>query len=835
MPASPTATVIVLNYNGEHHLRTCLPSLEALDYPATHITVVDNGSSDRSIEYLRRSHPSAAIIRLGTNRGFAAAYNIAIRQAQSDLVAILNNDARVARSWLSELVASLDRHQAVATSSMILDWEGAKIDFAGALPTFLGHSWQLDHGEPVGLQYAERPLLFASGGSMLIRRDAFLEAGGFDEDYFAYFEDVDLGWRLNVLGHRIVFAPQAITYHRLHGTASGWAHALRLRLYERNGLATVYKNYGDEALSRVLPAAVTLTVARALDHGLLDGAGIEFGKRAPDIGQIPAPVVSTLIALEDFGRSLPALATKRRAVQSRRAVPDEEIFALFPNPLRLHEVDDRYLAAAETLIRDFGIAELFGLPAPSARVTVPTLPPVDAAGAESRSRLVSIVVLTASGPRHLPQCLDSLRHHDWPASDTEVIVVDNGSSEDPTAIAERHYPGVRVIRTGNNLGFAGGNNVGARSASGDWLIFLNDDTRVAPGWIDEMMAVAARRKAAAVGALLTDWTGERVDFAGGLVNFEGRGYSLNHGKPVTAVNLAEGPLLFACGAAVLFRRDIFERCGGWDEGTFAYYEDVELGWRLWLLGYEVWFAPRAIVYHKHHGTSGGESPARARALERNALRMLYTHLEERTLKRVLPAALLLAIDRPLLATPFSRAAGDSDRSSLQRVAAQLRPGTLKIRLLHALSRRGARRQMGTRWNLRRVGAQGLVGAMRDVALEIGSAWQRSSPRTRYQIERTDPNAAVQGRSERVAIGVVAALLGIRDFIHALPELSARRAGLQSARRRSDAEIIARFGDLWMGAVPSPQPDMHVALRNSVIETLGLCWDVVTASAETREP
>ena len=79
---------------------------------------------------------------------------------------------------------------------------------------------------------------------------------------------------------------------------------------------------------------------------------------------------------------------------------------------------------------------------------------------------------------------------------------------------------------------------------------------------------------------------------------------------------------------MLVARDVFLDAGGWDEGTFAYYEDVELGWRLWLLGHEVWLAPNAVIYHKHHGTSGRwAEPPRLRLLERNALRMLYTHLE----------------------------------------------------------------------------------------------------------------------------------------------------------------------------------------------------------------
>lgn len=819
MPASPTATVLVLNHNGEGHLRACLPSLEALDYPGARITVVDNGSRDGSLEYVRRAHPGVGLIELGSNLGFAPAYNAAVRQTSTDLIAILNNDTRVAASWLSELVAAIERNHAAAAASAIVDWDGARVDFAGGLPTFLGHSWQLDHGEPVGREYMERPLLFASGGSMLITREAFLDAGGFDDDFFAYFEDVDLGWRLNVLGRRIVFAPQAVTYHRLHGTASGWSHALRLRLYERNALATLFKNYGDEALARVLPAAIALTLARCAHASGLDAESICFGREPPATADVHPAAIATLIALEDFAGWLPALREKRRRIQSRRATADTDIFKLFPDPLRLHAVSDSYRAAAETLMRDFRIAELFGLapPAPVVPVQHPWAPP--AAPVAAPAPLVSIVVLTASGPKHLPECLESLRQHAWPAAQTEVIVVDNGSAEDPTSVVERHYPGAKVIRTGDNLGFAGGNNAGARAASGEYIVFLNDDTRVAPDWLTRLVDVARRRQAASVGALILDWDGEHVDFAGGLVNLEGRGFSVEHGLPTEELTRIEQPELFACGAAVLFRTDIFRATGAWDENTFAYYEDVEIGWRLWILGHEVWLAPDAIVYHKHHGTSGQASAPRDRALDRNALRMLYTHLEEDTLQRVLPAALMLAADRALLGTPFSRAAEEGSRTAFGTLARRLRPRVLKIRLLHALSQRGARRQRGAVANLRVVGFSGLAAAVVQVVRDLAEGWDSPGGRAQYLIEQTPAIPTLASGTEKLPIQLAATLLGIDDFFHALPSLSAKRAWLQASRKRRDAEIIDRFGKYWFNAVPASRPELHESRRSEILDTL----------------
>lgn len=843
MPFQPRAAILVLNYSGRQHLERCLPSLAQLSYPNASVVVVDNGSTDDSLAFVRANHPDVTVLALGANRGFAPAYNIAVRESDADVVVLLNNDTRVEPDWLDQLVDVLDRRQAAAAASCMLDWDGCHIDFAGVLPTFLGHSWQVDHGMAVGRSYDEQPLLFGCGGSVAIRRQVFLDVGGFDDDYFAYFEDLDLGWRMSLAGHTTVLAPRAITYHRLHATAGEWGQTLRLRLYERNALWTIFKNYDDESLSRILPAAIALTIGRALSHAKLDDHAVRFGHETPDRLHLPPRVIGTLLALEDVARHLPRLQEKRRQVQAQRRRSDEELFALFPEPLRLHEAGDRYRDAAGALIHDFRIGELFGLRRPL-RVSRGGPAPDEAdepgarrsvAGDAGLRPRVSVIVLTASGARHLPDCLDSLRQHDWPADRTEVIVVDNASTEDPTAAAQRHYPGVRLIRSSRNLGFSGGNNLGARAASGEWLVFLNDDTRVSPSWLTEMMAVADRRSAASVGALIVDWEGRRIDFAGGLMNFEGRGYSLGHGLDVADGECSERPLLFGCGAAVLFRRDVFESVGGWDEPTFAYYEDVEFGWRLWMLGHEVWFAPRAVVHHRHHGTSGIESPPRARAFERNALRMVYSLLEDGTLRRVLPAALLLAADRVLLETPFSRAqesAGDGGGSPRRH---RVPLHAIKIRLLQALGQRGARRQYSTWTNLKRVGAAGVAGALFDTAKDTSRTWRMTDARAPYIIERTGPSAAVDMRHDLLPSATVAKLLGLGDFLTMLPELSARRAWLQARRQRTDAEILARFGGRWTAAVPSARGDLHAEVRDPLMSVFGLGDPAPPASASPRSP
>jgi GT2 family glycosyltransferase len=793
---SPRVALLILNQNGREHLEACLPSVLAQDYPASaySVEVIDNGSTDGSIEWLRRKFPSVVCHRLERNLGFAAAYDDVIRQSSSEYIALLNNDTRVEPNWLTELVSAAGRHHADCVGAKILDWDGRRIDFAGAVTSFIGHSWQVDHGMPADRSYEERPLLFACGGAALISREAYLASGGLDREFFAYFEDVDLGWRMALLGYTTVFAPQAVTYHRLHGTASRVPFAARLRLYERNALAMLYKNYEDETLRRVLPAAVALCLLRGLRHSGLDADSFRLGAPAPTDPSISARLAAHLLALEDFSSMLPVLQQRRADIQRRRTVPDAEIVKLFGDPFRLHEGGD-YEQIARTLIRDLGLDEIFPAPAgtvpvPAAAVDLPVAIHTDRAAGEPSGDpepLVSIVILTVLGATHLEECLTSLRTQTYPAHAREVIVVDNGSADDPSEQVARDYPGARVIRTGKNIGFSAANNLGARAGRGKYVVFLNDDTRLDPDWLFQLVATTRRRGAASAGSRIVTWDGSKIDFVGGVVNCEGKGFQTDTGSPDVGRHTEEVPLLFGCGAAVLVDRELFLAIGGMDEGAWMYYEDVELGWRLWLLGHEVWFSPRSIVFHKHHGTWGRwPEPPRLRLYERNSLRVLYTHLERSSLGSVLSAALLLAADRALLATNFSRAARDEEEASRDRdrggAADPPRLRTIAANFKAALRQRGVTKRESIVANARRVGPRGLGGALRQ-ALRGAAVVPAPSRRLAYDLSRGMPPADLDSRREPLPPGAAAALLGLHDFLMNLPALGARRAWLQSARRR----------------------------------------------------
>jgi GT2 family glycosyltransferase len=265
-PDLPTVSVIVLNYNTCEHLESCFNSLQQLIYPEDklELILVDNASTDQSVAYIRANFTDVKLIINDKNYGFSQGNNIGARAANGDLVAFLNPDMRVDGRWLIELVKPLLRDGEVTSAgSRILSWDGHSIDFAGSAANFYGYGYQLGVGQQAEKRsYAPEQTLFACGGAMIIRRQVFLDVGGFDEDFFAYYEDLDLGWRLWVMGYKVVFAAASITYHRHHGSWQKVNDEKRRVLYERNAFLAMLKNYDKANLNKILPVALLLLLKR---------------------------------------------------------------------------------------------------------------------------------------------------------------------------------------------------------------------------------------------------------------------------------------------------------------------------------------------------------------------------------------------------------------------------------------------------------------------------------------------------------------------------------------------------------------------------------------------
>jgi len=359
-----SVTIVVVNLDGADLLPPCLDSIRALDYTGEYdVVVVDNGSTDGSLELLSDRYPEVTVLPQGRNTGFASAVNQGARAGTGTYLALLNNDMRVDPSWLTELVGGVDRaSRTVCVAGLITSDDGSTVDFADASLSFNGRGDQPGFGSPIGdLDDGAdgRELLFACGGSLLVDRQVFLDVGGFDETFFAYLEDVDLGWRLNLFGYRVVLAASARSFHLHHGTAGRFPRYQRELLIERNALATVIKNYDDAHLAQVLVPSLLLLAKRGALKAGLDRSTFDIGGSTDEDQVVGRDALATLVAAADITDDLPALFERRRVVQAGRQCPDEDLIARFGHPLRPPSLDAGYLGGQIGAVRAFGLDDVF--------------------------------------------------------------------------------------------------------------------------------------------------------------------------------------------------------------------------------------------------------------------------------------------------------------------------------------------------------------------------------------------------------------------------------------------------------------------------------------------
>lgn len=369
--SAATVSVVVINLNGRHHLEPCFQSLVEQDYPAEliELILVDNASDDGSLELMRARFPSVTIIRNGANVGFAPAVNQGAAAASGRYLALINNDTRAEPGWVTAMVAALDdgRERGVAcVGSRILDWEGRRLDFVSSGASFYGFGYQFFHDFPLESTSIEaHEALFACGGAMLVDRAVFLEVGGFDEDYFAYYEDVDFGWRLWVLGYRVLITPAATIYHRHHGTSSRMQKYQLHKLFERNALMTVIKNYEESNLQRVLSSSLLMMFQRMLgDAGdavaweQFDFARGGVQPAAVQAQTAPRLMLSPIAAVKDIVDDFPRIWEKRRQIQARRARADAAIFPLLRYPFGPHYQYESRPAVSQSIMDALGVRDM---------------------------------------------------------------------------------------------------------------------------------------------------------------------------------------------------------------------------------------------------------------------------------------------------------------------------------------------------------------------------------------------------------------------------------------------------------------------------------------------
>lgn len=312
----PAVSIIILNFNGRIHLEKCLPSLLDLEYPKEkfEIIIVDNASEDDSVCWLRREYPDIRLVINTSNLGFAAGINAGADIANGNYFAFLNPDMRVDKKWLISLVNTLKSEKNAACSgSIVLNWNGDKVDYAGRPNDALNLCPEAAvNAEQVLKSAYDCPMLFASGGAMLINRKTFFKLGGFDRDYFMYHEDVDLGWRLWIHGYKVLRSSGSIVYHRGGASSKRLQPEFVYSLAQKYSFYTLFKNLEESHLWPIVAGVLYFLVERSQ---WFDNAGVPLEK-----------------SVQDFTQDLETVLRKRAVIQAKRVLSDSEIFEACKHP-----------------------------------------------------------------------------------------------------------------------------------------------------------------------------------------------------------------------------------------------------------------------------------------------------------------------------------------------------------------------------------------------------------------------------------------------------------------------------------------------------------------------
>jgi hypothetical protein len=305
-------SLIIVNWNGRDLLEDCLPSLENQTITAEEIIVVDNGSNDDSVEFLKISFPSVKVVTLDKNYGFAKANNIGIRLASGSRIALLNNDTVVDSQWLEELNHALDNHPEVGfcASKMLMYRDPNIIDSAGDM-LGIARAYKRGHRKQDGTEFNEPAFVFgACAGAALYRREMLADIGLFDETFVTNLEDVDLSFRAQLAGYKCIYVPTAVVYHKVGETKRriSWID----RLTHRNNRLMWLKNAPGLLLLKYATRVLTEEMQR-LANGL--GIGLS-GLRRPDVKDLKM----FLAADAELLRLLPEIRRKRREIQGKRVV-----------------------------------------------------------------------------------------------------------------------------------------------------------------------------------------------------------------------------------------------------------------------------------------------------------------------------------------------------------------------------------------------------------------------------------------------------------------------------------------------------------------------------------
>lgn len=301
---APSAEIVVLNYNGRTLLDVAFTSIFGQTYADYGVILLDNGSTDGSVEFVREKWPETRVVALAENVGVTGALNHAVEATSARYIALLNNDIELEPDWLAELVTALTEHPGAGSAAgKLLSFSRREvIDGAGDVVSWSGACYRRGQGETDRGQYNRPEAVFsASGAAALYRREAFERVGLFDEDFYAYLEDVDWGFRAQLAGFSCRYVPSAVAFH-VGGATTGGDERVYLAHLRRNVMLLVLKNYPAKSLLR----HAHKVAAYQMMHVLVAARDGQIRDHAR--------------ALRDVVRLLPSTLRKRRTIQRGRQI-----------------------------------------------------------------------------------------------------------------------------------------------------------------------------------------------------------------------------------------------------------------------------------------------------------------------------------------------------------------------------------------------------------------------------------------------------------------------------------------------------------------------------------
>ncbi len=316
----PFVSVIIANLNSRQYLARCLLSLMDIDYPKQklEIILVDDASSDDSVDFIKHKFPSVKIIRNKKSLGPAESRNIGIKIAKGNLIAFLDNDVEVEANWLKPLVDTIisNGNIAICSPKVLFLHNKKQINSAGGAVNMYGDGWGRGVFEEDRYQYDNKKnIFFGCSVAMLTKKEIIERIGCFDKDYFYLYEDLDYAWRANLIGFKVAYVPESVVYHKFGATMKRDSSVVRF-FTERNRILTLLKNYETMTLIRVLPKFLKQRINRVI----YNIKGIKKMNFQGYLSFLAAWLWNALHIYETL--------KKRASIQSMRQISDKGIFDL---------------------------------------------------------------------------------------------------------------------------------------------------------------------------------------------------------------------------------------------------------------------------------------------------------------------------------------------------------------------------------------------------------------------------------------------------------------------------------------------------------------------------